>query len=122
MITTIAPTAYQRWPTGMRKTLSLFKKAATPDGDTADPYGTAIIYSACRKREMSRGMMLVYGPMIGLGRSRLFEVWNAEGYAVASQPSNGDVLQEADGTRWTIKQCDGVILDYNFLCICIPEI
>lgn len=112
---------YLSWDPGMAVPLQLFKKLPTPTGATADPYAAAISLSACRRRGLTNTMMLIYASVIGVGKSRLFEIWPGADGQPLGIVANGDVLQDGDGARWTVKDTPETIFDNCTLALCVPE-
>jgi hypothetical protein len=112
---------YLSWDPGMAVTLSLFKKMPTPPGATQDPYDEAVVLTACRRRGLTSSMMMIYASVIGFGKSRLFEVWPGADGQPPGIISNGDVLQDDSGARWTVKDTPETIFDNCTLALCVPE-
>jgi len=113
--------AYEAWPPGMAVTLLLFKKLPTPAGATSDPHTGPITLTACRKRGITNSMMMIYGNVIGTSPSRLFEIWPGADGSPRNIVSNGDAVQEDDGTRWTVVARPQTIFDNATLALCVPE-
>ena len=65
--------------------LTIYKKLFAPPGATSDPYTPPILCPWCRERPASFKETMKYGPLIGLERSKIFEIPDAPPACVATR-------------------------------------